>query len=92
MIEQLHGAGHFTSRTDGIDDRLILGGIGIDGAAHHLHPIADVIRSAMDRPLEYGMLNKVGKPRQLLRVVSAPGVDPKATPHHSAPGGQESAP
>ena len=85
ISEELHGSSQLPSRSDGIDDGLVLRRIGIYGAAHHLHPIADVIRTAVGRPLEEGMLDEVSQPRQPLGIIPTTGVDSKSTPHHSTP-------
>lgn len=84
---QLHRPGVVAAREDGIYEGVLLGGVGIEFAAHALHPVDDMVRAAALRTFKYSVLHEVGNARERA-VVAAAGTHRHAEVAHRASRGQ----
>ena len=80
--QQLQGTLGVFAALRGRDPGVLLGGVGVDFAAHRFHPVQDVKRLALVRPLEEHMLNEMGQPRFPIPLVSRACIDHKGTMGH----------
>ena len=80
--QQLHGTFGVFAALRGRDPSILLGGVGVDFAPHRFHPIQDVKRLALLRPLEEHMLNEMGQTRFPLALVSRARIHHKGTMGH----------
>ena len=66
------------------DPGVLLGGVGIDLTPHRFHPVQDVKRLALGRPLEEDVFDEVGQTRFPLSFVTRACIDDQRTMRHLA--------
>ena len=80
--QQFESASEVLGKEGGVNYRLLLIGIGVEVAAHILHPVQDVPRLALGSPLEDEVLHKVSHTLFVFQFVARTGVYGKATISH----------